>query len=84
MKIRHATKNDTNPIKKFNPCDYPASLFTSQAHEGMVVTNPLVKDVPKDAIIPSLSLRLLDPVGQGMCMQPIKLLLCDFDSMYVL
>ena len=41
-------------------------MFPSQAHEGMVVSNPLVKDVPKDLVISSLSLRLLDPVGQGI------------------
>ena len=50
----------------FSPHDNPASMFTSQAHEGLVVTNPLVKDVPKDLLISSLSLRLLDPVGQGI------------------
>ena len=65
-----------NKVKReiLNPRDYPASLFASQAQDGLVVTNPLVKDVPKDVIIPSLSLRLLDPVGQGIaleaCMQP--------------
>ena len=31
-----------------------------------MVSNPLVKDVPKDLVISSLSLRLLDPVGQGI------------------
>ena len=34
-----------------------------------MVSNPLVKDVPKDIIISSLSLRLLDPVGQGIVLE---------------
>ena len=48
-------------------------MFISQAQEGLVVTNPLVKDVPKDLIISSLSLRLLDPVGQGILLVNVDL-----------
>lgn len=41
--------------------------LSGQGHQGpLVVTNPYVKQLPKERIIPSNRLRLLNFIGQGI------------------